>query len=92
VPAPASKRGAGDFGTGHRDADEAERIAMLRGDTKAQAHLWADEFIVTNTAGEVLSKRQVLDVFEAGIVPYSVFRADDGGRADLRAGRRLDRS
>jgi hypothetical protein len=59
---------------------------------KAQAHLWADEFIVTNTAGEVLSKRQVLDVFEAGIVPYSVFRADDGGRADLRAGRRLDRS
>ncbi len=56
-----------------RQADDSERRAMLGGDTEAQARIWADDFMVTSAAGDVLTKRDVMAVFERGIIPYTTF-------------------
>jgi len=56
-----------------RAADQTERQAILHGDRDLQLQIWAEELIITNTAGESLTRDEVLQVFDAGVIPYRVF-------------------
>jgi uncharacterized protein (TIGR02246 family) len=48
------------------NAEEVE--AFLHKDPKAMAHLWSDDFVVTNPLNKFASKQQVLGMVESGFL------------------------
>jgi uncharacterized protein (TIGR02246 family) len=48
------------------NAEEVE--AFLRKDPKAMAHLWSDDFVVTNPLNKFVNKQQVLGMVESGFL------------------------
>lgn len=72
LPAPEAGRAPEEEGD-IREADQLEARAVLEGDVAVQETVWAEEFVVTNTQGEVLTREQVLAAFRAGARPYTEF-------------------
>ena len=54
-----------------QSADEVQ--AFLRRDAAAMAHLWADDFVVTNPLNRFVTKRQVLEMVESGVLVITAF-------------------
>jgi uncharacterized protein (TIGR02246 family) len=52
-------------------ADEVQ--AFLRRDAAAMARLWSDDFVVTNPLNRFLTKRQVLETVESGVLVITSF-------------------
>jgi ketosteroid isomerase-like protein len=52
-------------------AEEVE--AFLRRDAVALARLWSDDFVVTNPLNRFVTKRQVLEMVEAGVLVITAF-------------------
>ena len=52
-------------------ADEVQ--AFLRRDAAAMARLWSDDFVVTNPLNRFVTKRQVLDMVESGVLVITAF-------------------
>jgi len=91
IPAP-STAGAPRAQDEIRDADQLEARAVLEGDVELQEQVWGEEFVVTNTEGEVLTRAQVLSAFRAGARPYAELervteRVQDHGQVAVSLGR-----
>jgi ketosteroid isomerase-like protein len=52
-------------------ADEVQ--AFLRRDAAAMARLWSDDFVVTNPLNRFVTKRQVLEMVESGVLVITSF-------------------
>jgi ketosteroid isomerase-like protein len=52
-------------------ADEVQ--AFLRRDAAVMARLWSDDFVVTNPLNQFVTKRQVLEMVESGILVITSF-------------------
>jgi uncharacterized protein (TIGR02246 family) len=52
-------------------ADEVQ--AFLRRDAAAMARLWSDDFVVTNPLNRFVTKRQVLEMVESGVLVITAF-------------------
>ena len=52
----------------------AEEVqAFLRRDAAAMARLWSDDFVVTNPLNRFVTKRQVLEMVESGVLVITAF-------------------
>jgi uncharacterized protein (TIGR02246 family) len=55
-------------------ADEVQ--AFLRRDAAAMARLWSDDFVVTNPLNRFVTKRQVLEMVESGVLIITSFERE----------------
>ncbi len=53
------------------NAEEVE--AFLHNDPKAMAHLWSDDFVVTNPLNKFVNKQQVLGMVKSGFLVITSF-------------------
>ena len=51
-----------------RSLNNEEVQAFVHNDSKAMAHLWSDDFVVTNPLNRFVTKRQVLGMVESGFL------------------------
>lgn len=56
-----------------RQLSAEEVQAFLRRDPAALARLWSDDFVVTNPLNRFVTKRQVLDMVESGMLVITAF-------------------
>lgn len=56
-----------------RQLSAEEVQAFLRQDAAAMARLWSDDFVVTNPLNRFVTKRQVLEMVESGVLVITSF-------------------
>ena len=56
-----------------RQLNADEVTAFLHQDSKSLAHLWSDDFVVTNPLNKFVTKKQVLGMVESGFLVITSF-------------------
>jgi hypothetical protein len=56
-----------------KTANDAEVEAFLKDDPITLAHLWSDDFLVTNPLNQVANKSQVLDMVKGGMLSFKTY-------------------
>ena len=59
-----------------RKLSDEEVQAFLRRDPAVMARLWSDDFVVTNPLNRFVTKRQVLEMVESGVLVITAFQRE----------------